>query len=183
MEETFPVKSNHFVWVSYLKGLQWLFESEMQKVVFSPQNKGSQHLCAWLHSCGTDGSHFVFCPDFLLCFSYSANPVQIKSCLYHLRAAGTWSSTPQEHFHSSVVGNEQDFHRLNGRVKSWLTQFWDWTQHFLMWLKCTRQMHRAGRRQNKGIPHSKCKKKAFFTENLCSFTVYISCSDPAEISL
>lgn len=30
---------------------------------------------------------------------------------------------------------EQDFCRLNGRVKSWLTQFWDWTQHLVMWLE------------------------------------------------
>lgn len=87
----------------YLKGLQWLFESEMQKFIFSPQNKGSQHFCTWLQSYGTDGSHFLFSPDFLLRFPYSANPVQIKSCLYHLRAAGTWPR--QEHFQFSMVGN------------------------------------------------------------------------------
>lgn len=30
---------------------------------------------------------------------------------------------------------EQDFPRLNGKVKSWLTQFWDWTQRLWMWLE------------------------------------------------
>lgn len=113
MDETFSVKANyHFVWISYLKSLQWLFESEMQKVIFSPQNKGSQHLCAWLHSCGT---LFYFLQTFSSAFCtqptlFKLNPVCIISGL-------------QEHdpapsiFLSLWWTIEQDFHRLNGRVK------------------------------------------------------------------
>lgn len=77
-------KKQTIVWFEFFhfKGLQLLLESKMQKVIFSTQNKGSQHLCAWLHSCGTDSSHFLFSLVFLLCFLYLTNPVRMKSVLF-----------------------------------------------------------------------------------------------------
>lgn len=102
MDETFSVKANnHFVWVSYLKRLQWLFEMKCKKLFSALKTK--------VHSIFVHGftlvEHFLFSPDFQLCFLYSTNPIQIKSCLYYLRAAGTRSSTQQEHFPFSVVDN------------------------------------------------------------------------------
>lgn len=84
MDEAFSIKSKRLFVLGFftLKGLQLLLESKMQKVLFSIQNKGSQHLCMWFHSSGTDSSHFLFSLLFLLCFLYLTSPVRMKSILF-----------------------------------------------------------------------------------------------------